>query len=171
EIVIGLSPAFGVELTRTTAGHDLIDVVLALTDGIRDAGGVPRLVRIRHTADTSLLGLTAARLPASGHGIGIQAKGTAGIHHAARLPHMHVELFSNSPVTTLEHYRAMGRNAALYARGERPEPVLVPADGQSRAAGYHVGVAVLPGIATGLIEVDAGPIEVVLALGQEEVRS
>ena len=171
EIVIGLSPAFGVELTRTTAGHDLIDVVLALTDGIRDAGGVPRLVRVRHTADTSFLGLTAARLSGSGYGIGIQAKGTAVIHHADRLPHMNVELFSNSPVTTLEHYRAMGRNAALYARGEQPEPVLVPVDGQSLAARYHVSVAMLHAIETGLIDVDADPIEVVLALGQEEVRS
>jgi len=142
-----------------------------LTDGIRDAGGVPRLVRIRHTADTSFLGLTAARLSGSGYGIGIQAKGTAVIHHADRLPHMNVELFSNSPVTTLEHYRAMGRNAALYARGEQPEPVLVPVDGQSLAARYHVSVAMLHAIETGLIDVDADPIEVVLALGQEEVRS
>ena len=67
EVVIGLSPAFGNELTQTTAGHDLIDVVLALTDGVREGGGVPRLVRIRHTADTSFLGLTAARLSGSGY--------------------------------------------------------------------------------------------------------
>ena len=108
EVVIGVSPAFGNELTRTTAGHDLIDVVLALTDGIREGGGVPRLVRIRHTADTSFLGLTAARLSGSGYSVGIQAKGTAVIHRADRLPHMNIELFSNAPVTTLEHYRAMG---------------------------------------------------------------
>ena len=117
EVVIGLSPAFGNELTQTTAGHDLIDVVLALTDGVREGGGVPRLVRIRHTADTSFLGLTAARLSGSGYAIGIQAKGTAVIHRADRLPHMNIELFSNAPVTTLDHYRAMGRNAALHALG------------------------------------------------------
>ncbi len=117
EVVIGLSPAFGNELTQTTAGHDLIDVVLALTDGVREGGGVPRLVRIRHTADTSFLGLTAARLSGSGYAIGIQAKGTAVIHRADRLPHMNIELFSNAPVTTLDHYRAMGRNAALLCVG------------------------------------------------------
>lgn len=171
EVVVGLSPAFGVELNRTTAGHDLIDVVLALTEGIRDGGGAPRLVRIRHTADTSFLGLTAARLSGSGYGIGIQAKGTAVIHQADRLPHLNVELFSNSPVTTLEHYRSMGRNAALYAHGENPEPVLVPVDGRSLAARYHVRVSMLYAIETGLVEADALPVEVVMELGQEGTPS
>ena len=166
DIVIGLSPAFGVELTRTTAGHDLIDVVLALTEGVREGGGTPRLVRMRHTADTSFLGLTAARLSGSGYGIGIQAKGTAVIHRADRLPHMNIELFSNAPVTTLEHYRAMGCNAALYARGEAPEPIVVPVDGQSLAARYHVRVAMLYAIETGLVVADAPPLELSMTLGQ-----
>ncbi|MGB3644461.1 MAG: propanediol/glycerol family dehydratase large subunit [Mesorhizobium sp.] len=166
DIVIGLSPAFGVELTRTTAGHDLIDVVLALTEGVREGGGTPRLVRMRHTADTSFLGLTAARLSGSGYGIGIQAKGTAVIHRADRLPHMNIELFSNAPVTTLEHYRAMGRNAALYARGEAPEPIVVPVDGQSLAARHHVRVAMLYAIETGLVVADARPLELSMTLGQ-----
>ena len=59
---------------------------------IRDSGGgMPRVVRIRHTADTSFLGLSAAHLAGSGYGIGIQAKGTAIIHHRDRLPHMNLE--------------------------------------------------------------------------------
>jgi propanediol dehydratase large subunit len=167
EVVIGLSPAFGNELTRTTAGHDLIDVVLALTDGVREGGGVPRLVRIRHTADTSFLGLTAARLSGSRYAIGIQAKGTAVIHCADRLPHMNIELFSNAPVTTLDHYRAMGRNAALYARGETPEPIIVPLDGQALNARYHVSVAMLDAIETGLAVPDAPPLNLDLRIGQE----
>jgi propanediol dehydratase large subunit len=166
DIVIGLSPAFGAELTRTTAGHDLIDVVLALTEGVREGGGTPRLVRMRHTADTSFLGLTAARLSGSGYGIGIQAKGTAVIHRADRLPHMNIELFSNAPVTTLEHYRAMGCNAARYAKGEAPEPIVVPVDGQSLAARYHVRVAMLYAIETGLVVADAPPLELSMTLGQ-----
>lgn len=166
EVVIGLSPAFGSELNQTTAGHDLIDVVLALTEGIREGGGVPRLVRIRHTADTSFLGLTAARLSGSGYGIGIQAKGTAVIHRADRLPHMNIELFSNAPVTTLEHYRAMGRNAALYTYGQSPEPIIVPVDGQALNARYHVRVSMLYAIETGLIDPDAPPLDLALALGQ-----
>jgi propanediol dehydratase large subunit len=154
EVVVGLSPAFGNELTQTTAGHDLIDVVLALTEGIREGGGVPRLVRIRHTADTSFLGLTAARLSGSGYGIGIQGKGTAVIHRADRLPHMNIELFSNAPVTTLEHYRAMGRNAACYARG------------QTLSARYHVRVAMLYAIETGLVIADAPPLDLAMNIGQ-----
>jgi len=166
EVVIGLSPAFGNELTQTTAGHDLIDVVLALMDGIRDGGGVPRLVRIRHTADTSFLGLTAARLSGSGYAIGIQAKGTAVIHRADRLPHMNIELFSNAPVTTLEHYRAMGCNAALYANGQVPEPIIVANDGQALSARYHVRVAMLYAIETGLATHDAPPLDLDLSIGQ-----
>ena len=166
EVVIGLSPAFGNELTQTTAGHDLIDVVLALTEGVRDGGGVPRLVRIRHTADTSFLGLTAARLSGSGYAIGIQGKGTAVIHRADRLPHMNIELFSNAPVTSLEHYRGMGRNAALYALGRTPEPIVVPVDGQALGARYHVRVAMLYAIETGLVIPDAPPLDLDMTIGQ-----
>lgn len=166
EVVVGLSPAFGNELTQTTAGHDLIDVVLALMDGIREGGGVPRLVRIRHTADTSFLGLTAARLSGSGYAIGIQAKGTAVIHRADRLPHMNIELFSNAPVTTLKHYRAMGCNAALHANGQVPEPIIVANDGQALSARYHVRVAMLYAIETGLVIPDAPPLDLDLSIGQ-----
>jgi propanediol dehydratase large subunit len=166
EVVIGVSPAFGNELTQTTAGHDLIDVVLALTDGVREGGGSPRLVRIRHTADTSFLGLTAARLSGSGYAIGIQAKGTAVIHRADRLPHMNIELFSNAPVTTLDHYRAMGRNAARYALGESPEPIVVPVDGQALGARHHVRVAMLYAIETGLVVPDSRPVDLDMNLGQ-----
>lgn len=167
EVVIGISPAFGNELTQTTAGHDLIDVVLALTDGVREGGGSPRLVRIRHTADTSFLGLTAARLSGSGYAIGIQAKGTAVIHQADRLPHMNIELFSNAPITTLDHYRAMGRNAAQHALGRGPEPVIVPTDGQALGARYHVRVAMLYAIETGLVVPDAAPLDVEMSIGQK----
>jgi len=166
EVVIGLSPAFGAELTQTTAGHDLIDVVLALTDGVHEGGGIPRLVRIRHTADTSFLGLTAARLSGSGYAIGIQAKGTAVIHRADRLPHMNIELFSNAPITTLDHYRAMGRNAAQYALGREPEPVIVRTDGQALGARYHVRVAMLYAIETELVVPDALPVNLEMSIGQ-----
>jgi len=166
EVVIGVSPAFGKSLHRTTAGHDLIDVLMAITQGIRDGGGTARVLRIRHTADTSFLGLTAARLSGSGIGIGIQAKGTAVIHGADRLPHYNIELFSNAPVTSLEHYRALGRNAALYAHGEQPEPIVVPVDGIAMGARYHVKVSHLYAIETALIEADEKPIELRIDLGQ-----
>ena len=87
EVVIGVSPAFGVKFFRTLGGHPLSSVLKALMSGIRARGCKPRVVRMRHTADTSFLGLSAARLAGSGVGIGIQAKGTSVIHQRDRLPH------------------------------------------------------------------------------------
>ena len=155
EIVIGVSPAFGVKLYQTLAGHPLSAVLRALSDGIAPRGCVPRVVRMRHTADTSFLGLSAARLAGSGIGIGIQAKGTAVIHQADRLPHHNLELFSNAPVTTLEHYRALGQNAADYARGDMPEPVVVPTRGMALGARYHAQVAFLYAIETSMTQTGA----------------
>lgn len=91
EIVIGVTPAFGLEIHRTTAGHALEDVIQTITAGIAEGGGTARLVRIMHTADTSFVGLSAAKLSGSGMGIGIQSKGTAVLHKADRLPHMNLE--------------------------------------------------------------------------------
>ena len=59
EVVIGISPAFGVKLHKTTANHLLSDVLRAIIAGVREGGGKPRVVRLRHTADTSFLGLSA----------------------------------------------------------------------------------------------------------------
>jgi propanediol dehydratase large subunit len=166
EIVIGISPGFGEKLHRTTAGHRLEDVLAMLAGGIAAGGGTARIVRVRHTADTSFLGLTAARLSGSGFGIGIQAKGTAVIHQADRLPHLNVELFSNAPLTSLDHYRQLGANAARYARGEKPEPIVVPVQGEALGARFHVRVALLYAIETGLIEPGASPLELTMCLSR-----
>ncbi|WP_133613362.1 propanediol/glycerol family dehydratase large subunit [Dongia mobilis] len=157
EVVVGVSPAFGIKLYRTLAGHPLSAVLRAIGDGIRARGGEPRFVRLRHTADTSFLGLSAARLAGSGIGIGLQAKGTAVIHQKDRLPHHNLELFSNAPITTLDHYRGLGENAALYARGEMPEPVVVPTQGQALGARYHAQVALIYAIETSLTQDGAKP--------------
>lgn len=150
EVVIGISPAFGLELFQTLAGHPLSAVLRALSEGIRAKGGLPRVIRMRHTADTSFLGLSAAKLAGSGIGIGIQAKGTAIIHQADRLPHNNLELFSNAPITALRHYRDLGENAAAYAIGEMPQPVMVPTEGIALGARYHARVALIYAIETGL---------------------
>jgi propanediol dehydratase large subunit len=118
---------------------------------------------MNHTADTSFLGLSAARLSGSGVGIGIQAKGTAVIHQKDRLPHNNLELFSNAPITTLEHYKRLGRNAATYARGEMPEPVVVPTKGEAMGARYHARVALLYAIETSLVVEGASPEEIQIA--------
>lgn len=160
DIVIGISPAFGLRLFQTTAGHRLSEVLGVMMEAIRARGLKPRVVRFRHTADTSFLGLSAARLSGSGIGIGIQAKGTAVIHQRDRLPHNNLELFSNAPITRLEHYRAMGANAAAYALGEMPEPVVVPQRGEAMGSRYHARVALIYAIETGLTEEGAAPEQV-----------
>ncbi|WP_029011347.1 propanediol/glycerol family dehydratase large subunit [Azospirillum halopraeferens] len=160
EVVIGISPAFGTRLYETLAGHVLSDVLRNLIDGIAARGLAARVVRLRHTADTSFLGLAAARLSGSGIGIGIQAKGTAVIHGHDRLPHNNLELFSNAPITTLAHYRRLGENAAALALGEWPEPVVVPQRGEAMGARYHAQVALIYAIETGLVEDGASPEQV-----------
>ena len=162
EVVIGISPAFGVKLFQTTAGHKLSDVLRVMVQAIEARGLRARVVRFSHTADTSFLGLSAARLSGSGIGIGIQAKGTAVIHSASRLPHNNLELFSNAPITGLDHYAGFGRNAAAYALGEAPEPVVVPTRGEALGARYHARVALIYAIETGLTAAGAVPEEIQL---------
>lgn len=159
EVVIGVSPAFGIKLFQTVAGHPLSAILRELMAGIAEGGGKARLVRMRHTADTSFLGLSAARLAGSGVGIGIQAKGTAVIHQKDRLPHNNLELFSNSPITRLEHYRRMGLNSAVYAQGELPEPVVVPTRGEAMGARYHARVSLIYAIETEMTSEGAAPEE------------
>ena len=157
EIVIGISPAFGLKLFQTTASHRLSDILKNMITAIEAREMKVRVVRFNHTADTSFLGLSAARLSGSGIGIGIQAKGTAVIHQRDRLPHNNLELFSNAPITQLEHYRGFGANAAAYALGEMPEPVVVPTRGEAMGSRYHARVALIYAIETALTSEGAAP--------------
>ena len=160
EVVIGISPAFGTSLFRTVAGHPLSSVMRELASGIEEGGCKVRVVRMLHTADTSFLGLGAAHLAGSGVGIGIQAKGTAVIHQKDRLPHNNLELFSNSPITRLEHYRRMGANAAAYAKGQRPDPVVVPTRGEALGSRYHARVSLIYAIETAITKEDGKPEDI-----------
>ena len=159
EVVIGISPGFGVRLHKTTGGVPLYKVLAALMEGIRERGGRPRVVRVRHTADTSFLGLTAARLAGSGVGIGIQGKGTTVIHHRDQAPHMNLELFSQAPLIGEVDYRAIGGNAARHALGQPPTPVTIPYRGQALGARFHVQTALLYAIETSMIEAGQNPEE------------
>ena len=166
EVVIGVSPAFGLKLYRTLSGIPVDELLKALVAGIQEGGGVPRIVRLKHTADTSFLGLSAARLSGSRVGIGIQTKGTAVIHHADRLPHNNLELFSNAPITSLKHYRALGFNAARHAHGELPEPVVVPQHGEAMGSRYHARVALIYAIETSLTVDGAAPEEIAVTFAE-----
>jgi propanediol dehydratase large subunit len=164
EVVVGVSPGFGLSLFRTLAGHPLSAVLRALKDGVAERGLRMRVVRFGHTADTSFLGLSAASLSGSGVGIGLQAKGTAVIHRRGRLPHNNLELFSNAPITGLDHYRRMGANAAAHALGELPEPVVVPTRGEALGARHHARVALIYAIETSLTRDGASPHEIEIEL-------
>ncbi|MGF7159075.1 propanediol dehydratase large subunit [Rhodoligotrophos appendicifer] len=166
EVVVGVSPGFGVKLFRTVGGIPLAALMTEMVAGIEEGGGRARIVRMRHTADTSFLGLSAARLSGSGIGIGLQAKGTAVIHQADRLPHNNLELFSNSPITQLSHYRRLGYNAAQYAQGLAPEPVVVPTRGEAMGSRYHARVALIYAIETELTEDGAAPEEIMMSFGR-----
>ena len=157
EVVVGISPAFGSKIFKTLAGHKLSSVLKALQNGIMKGGAVMRLVKFWHTADTSFLGLSAARISGSGIGIGIQAKGTAVIHHRGRLPHNNLELFSNAPITKLSHYESMGYNAARYCLKELPDPVVVPTKGEALGARFHARVALIYAIETSMTKDNAPP--------------
>jgi propanediol dehydratase large subunit len=150
EVVVGLSPAFGTSIHRTTGGVPLVKVLAALVAGIDEAGGRARLIRVHHTADTSFLGLTAAKLAGSGVGIGIQGKGTTVIHQRDLAPHMNLELFSQAPLITEANYRAIGRNAARHALQEAPDPVLIAYRGEALGARHHVRTALLYAIETSM---------------------
>lgn len=53
DVVIGISPAFGLQLFQTTRGKDLSSVLKNLIDGVRQGVGHARVVRMYHTADTA----------------------------------------------------------------------------------------------------------------------
>ncbi|MDA0846313.1 MAG: propanediol/glycerol family dehydratase large subunit [Proteobacteria bacterium] len=162
EVVVAISPAFGTRLFQTLAGHSLADVLRCLGEGIEAEGMAMRVIRCWHSADTSFLGLTAARLSGSGIGIGIQAKGTAVIHKRGRLPHNNLELFSNAPITSREHYQRLGANAAIYARGDWPEPVIVTNQGEALGARFHARVALIYAIETAMLVADRHPQQVAI---------
>jgi len=164
EVVVGVSPGFGLKLFRTLAGHPLSAVLKAIKAGVEERGLRMRVVRLLHTADTSFLGLSAATLSGSGVGIGLQAKGTAVIHQRGRLPHNNLELFSNAPITSLDHYRRLGSNAASHALGELPDPVVVPTRGEALGSRHHARVALIYAIETSLTRDGAAPQEIEIEL-------
>jgi propanediol dehydratase large subunit len=133
EVVVAVGPAFAAEIRRTIAGIDHGDVLEAVCAGIRESGGIPRLVRVRRVADVAFIAHDGAVLSGSGVAIGLQSKGTAVIHRADLQPLDNLELFGMSPLYSLESYRAMGRNAAGYALGRRVGPVPTELDNFARA--------------------------------------
>ncbi len=141
EVVIGIPPAFGVAMTKTITGIPHEAVLREVTAGIEEEGLRPRVVRVNRTGDVAFIGHEAAKLSGSGIGIGILSRGTTVIHQKDLAPLQNLELFPQSPLVELETFRAIGRNAARYAKGETPNPVPVRNDPMARPS--YQGLAAL----------------------------
>jgi len=132
EVVIGILPSFGTAMTRTIIGIPHSSVLKEIMAGIEEEGLNARLVRVNRTADVAFIGHEAAKLSGSGIGIGTISRGTTVIHQRDLAPLQNLELFPQSPLVELETFRAIGRNAAKYAKGENPSPVPVRNDPMAR---------------------------------------
>jgi hypothetical protein len=132
EIVIAVGPAFGAALGATLLGLPHRAVLEALVGGIECGGMRARVVRVCGTSDCGMIGYTGSSLSGSGIAIGIQSKGTTVIHRRGLAPLNNLELFPQAPNLTLDSYRAIGRNAASYARGRPVSPVPLQIDNMAR---------------------------------------
>ncbi len=144
EVVIGVGPAFGREIKHTINGLDLKEVIKNLKAGIEEEGMVPRVVKVLKTSDVCFMALEAAKISGSGIGIGIQSKGTTVIHQKDLYPLSNLELFPQAPLLSFDIYRAIGKNAAKYAKGEKVSPIegkndpMVRANYQVKSALMHI---------------------------------
>lgn len=159
EVVVALAPAFGDKLKKQTiVGIPHATVLREILAGIEEEGCKARVVRILHTSDVAFVGNTGAKLAGSGIGIGIQSRGTAIIHQRDLFPLQNLELFPQAPIIDLEMYRAIGRNAARYAKGTTPEPVAQKNDQMARPK-YQAIAAVFHIRETSFVNLDAKPVE------------
>lgn len=132
EVVIGLSPGFSSAIFETIIGLPHGAVLKEICAGIEEEGLKYRFVKAYKTADVGFIAHEAAKLSGSGIGIGIQSRGTTVVHQKDLPPLSNLELFSQSPLIDLETFRAIGRNAAQYAKGQSPAPVPVRNDQMAR---------------------------------------
>jgi hypothetical protein len=144
EVVIAVSVGFNELKDETLAGEKHAEVLREMMAGIEEEGISSRVVRFFDSLDLGVIGLRGAKLSGSGIAIGIQPRGTTLIHQEDLVPLSNLELFPQAPSIDLETFRSIGRNAALYAKGESPEPVPVGNDPMARpkyqalAALWHI---------------------------------
>lgn len=144
EVVLGISPAFGGHFTKTIVDIPHVDVLRQILAGIEEQGVAARVIRIVSSSDLAVIGSTAARLSGSGVGIGVLSRGTSMIHQKDLPKLSNLELFPQAPLIDLDMFRAIGSNAAQYAKGESPVPVTVVNDymarprWQAKAALLHI---------------------------------
>ena len=158
EVVIGLAPAFAYKQCKSIIDVPHSDILREIIAGIEEEGVKARVVRIKRTSDVAFIAHDAAKLSGSGIGIGIQSRGTTVIHQKDLFPLSNLELFPQAPLLDLETYRAIGKNAAKYAKGESPNPVPTRNDQMCRPK-YQAKAAVLHIKETEHVVSGAKPIE------------
>ena len=158
EVVIGVGPVFQTQINKTINGLELNEVIKTIKAGIEEEGMVPRVIKVLKTSDVGFIGLEAAKLSGSGIGIGLQSKGTAVIHQKDLYPLSNLELFPQAPLMTLDKYRAIGKNAAKYVKGDKVSPIEGENDPMVRAK-YQVVAALMHIKETELVDTKHSSIE------------
>jgi hypothetical protein len=159
EVVIALAPAFGDKLKmRTITGIPHAKVLREVMAGIEEEGMVARVIRVKHTSDLAFVGKRGAELSGSGIAVPLQSRGTVLIHQKDLAPLQNIELFPQAPVVDLETYRAIGRNAAQYGKGESPQPVAQKNDQMARPK-YQAIAAVFHIRETSFVEPGVKPVD------------
>jgi hypothetical protein len=159
EVVIGVAAGFGKRLNKSIKGVPHAVLLRELMAGLEEEDVPYRVIRVRHTSDLGVIGQTAAKYAGSGYGIGILSKGTSIIHNRDLAPLDNLELYSVSPLLSIENYRQIGRNAARYAKGDSPVPVIQPYDGEAIGATYMARAAVMHLTETRECTAGAAPLE------------
>ena len=162
EVVVAIPAGFGVTPTKTIIDIPHSVVLAEIAAGIEEEGLTPRFVRNYQTADVAFIAHSAAKLSGSGIGIGILSRGTAVIHQKDLAPLENLELFPQAPLVEVETFRAMGKNAAKYAKGENPSPVTVKNDPMARPR-YQGLAALLHNKEVQFLQPEKKVVEVVLA--------
>ncbi|MDR3560356.1 MAG: propanediol/glycerol family dehydratase medium subunit [Negativicutes bacterium] len=159
EVVIALAPAFGKFQNKTIVNLPHSDVLREMIAGIEEEGLRARVIRVLRSSDVAFAAHDATKLSGSGIAIGIQSRGTTVIHQKDLPPLSNLELFPQSPLLDKEAYRAIGRNAAKYAKGESPTPVPTKNDQMARPK-YQAKAAVLHIKETEHVVPGAKPVEI-----------
>ena len=123
EVVVAVSPSFGVGQKSTLGNVDHIDVLDEIAAGLEEEGVQARFVKCYESADLGVIASIGSKLSGSGISIGIQSKGTSVIHQRDLSPLANLELFSQGPQITAEMFRAIGKAAGKYAKGSVPTPL------------------------------------------------
>lgn len=132
EVVIAVAPAFADSQTTNIVGVSHKDILRQVIAGIEEEGLIARVVKVFRSSDVAFVGVEGDQLSGSGVSVAIQSKGTTIIHQKDLQPLSNLELFPQAPLITLETYRAIGKNAAKYAKGESPNPVPMMNDQMAR---------------------------------------